>query len=943
MEYIDGHTLEEMIDTLDEDEYFPEDAILEWGIKVAEVLEYLHNKPQPVIFRDMKPDNIMIVKDGGFKLIDFGISCIFQGPRGKTTLHTLLSEGYAPQEQWLGKAEPRSDVYSLGATLHHLATKIHPRDLAPDFPPPDQLNSFMSRELSMVILRALEPKMVDRYQTVTEMKKALLKIIEKREIDKKEKALLVCGEKHEKEKNYFEALSEYMKILEINPSSEIASYRLAICYENLGFKDKAVENYYKTFAIAMSPHIKQECEERIKFYEGKAVEDSFGVSPARLMEEIQVITAKSLQAGSYLSPKDFTLTTRYGHSDAVTSVCFIPGKKYIASAGKDKTIKLWDREKEKLVCNLEGHLEGINSISATPDGEYLVSGSSDKTVKLWELKNKTLAYVFGGFQDDVKVVSISPDGKKLACGSGNHVHLIDLQLKSLISILEGHKDNVKTLIFSPDSKFLFSADYVSTIRLWDLECRKVLYSFEPYSETARAVSISPEGDIMAIATGDKIEILDTGTKQVIFTLQGNNARIESMVLDPSGINLASGDSDGNLCVWNIEEGNLLFNLKGHRGWISSIAWKTDGEFIISGSSDNTVKLWSVKEGKLLYTFSGYPAAIETMALSPDGKFLATGNSDNIIKIWNVRNTSLVKVFEKHSQIVSSLSYSPDGSFLASGSWDETVNIWDIDSREASITIKAGSGLIGAVCFSPDKKHVATGGSDNTIKLWDITTGEPVKSFEGPDWSVEAIDFSPDGKWMASAGSNNTVTLWDVKRGEELECLTGHEGSVLSVSFGPEKKLLLSGSKDNTVKLWLLEGKKFFSRNITKKLVCNFEGHNGSVLSVCFSNKGDLIASGGKDNIVNVWNIESGELLFTLSDHSANVTGLSFSLDDKFLYSGSRDGSIKIWTMEDRNLSYTLVAINKEGGQEYIAYAPDNTYNCSEGGKEHIVFEKIVEK
>ena len=943
MEYIDGHTLEDMIDNLDEEEYFPEEAILDWGIQVSEVLEYLHNKPQAVVFRDMKPDNIMIMKDGGFKLIDFGISCVFEGPRGKTTLHTLLSEGYAPQEQWLGKAEPRSDIYSLGATLHHLATKLHPREVAPDFPPPDQLNSLISRELALVILKALEPKMIDRYQTVREMKEALLDIIEKRKAFQKEIDLLLQGESYEEESNYFEAISEYMKVLEINSESEKASYRLACCYEKLGFKEKALDNYKKALTVALSPDIKEDCEEKVRFYEGKEVEDNLGVSSARMMEEIQAITAKNIKIGSYLSPKDFRLTTKFGHTSSVTSVCFIPGKKCIASASKDKTIKLWDIEKEKLICNLEGHLDGVNSICATPDGEWLVSGSADKTAKLWEFKNKTLAYVFGGFQDEVKVVTISPDGKKLACGSGHYIHLLDLELKSLVVIFEGHRDNIKTLVFSPDSKFLFSSDSASTIRLWDLECRKVLYSFDSHNDTVRALSISPEGDIMAVAMGDKISIVDIGTKQILSTLEGSKARIETLTLDPSGINLAAGDSEGNLTLWNIENSEYLFTLQGHRGWISSIRWNKDGDIILSGSSDNSVKLWSFKEQKLLYTFAGHHTGIETMILSPDGKFLATANSDNTIKIWSLRNCSLVNVMEKHKQIVTALSYSPDCKYLASGSWDETVTVWDMDKKEPSAVIEAGSGLIGATAFTFDGKLFATGGSDNTIKLWHTLTGELVKSFEGPDWAVEAIDFSPDGKWMASGGSNNTITIWDMKRGEELECLTDHKDSVLCISFGPHSKMLVSGSKDNSVKLWLLEGKKLFSRNITKKLVHTFEGHNASVLSVCFDNQGKRIASGGKDNTVNIWDIESCELLFSFSGHSSAVTSLSFSPDDKFIYSASKDGSIKIWDLEEKSLSFTLIALNKEGNYEYIAFAPDNSYNCSEGGKEHIIFEKIMDK
>lgn len=938
MEYIKGHTLEEMIDNLEDDEFFPESIILDWGIQICDVLEYLHTREKPVVFRDMKPDNIIIMKQGEFKLIDFGISCIFEGPRGKTTLHTLLSEGYAPQEQWLGKAEPRSDIYSLGATLHHLTTKTHPREFAPDFPSPDQLNSAISRDLSSVILKALEPKMANRYQSISEMKRDLLTIVKKKKTSEEEECLLKYGEKYETEEDYFKALSGYMKVLEINPSSEKANYKLALCYEKLGFKDKALEHYYKTLEVSFNPDIKEACDERIKFFEGKVVESDLGVEPARMMEEIQIITAKSLKNGSYLSDKDFNLTIRLGHCSPVTSVCFIPGKKYIASSSKEQGIKIWNIEKGILHYNLEGHLDSVNSISVTPDGEFLLSGSSDKTVKLWELKTRTLSYVFSGFENEVGPVSISPDGKKFAAASGEQVHLWDLHLKKLLCIFEGHKEKIKSLEFSSDGRFIFSVGTDLTTRIWELENRKIIYSFDFEPEKTRAISIRPEGEIIALSSEKSVRIMDIGTKRIITTLEGTEFRIESLAFSPRGHMIAGGDNEGNLYIWDIEKSSLLKVLTGHKGRITSISWNSESTKFISGSSDFTVKLWSSEEWNLLHTFSGNCTSIESISLSANGKTLAAGASDNTIRLWDIRSRTQVGVLQEHNQPVNSLSYNPEAPLLASGSWDEKVFIWDMEQRIVIHNIDVNSGLIGAIIFSPDGKTFATGGSDNTIKLWETETGKLLKTFEGSDWSVEALSFSPDGKWLASSGSSNTITMWHINSGEKLESLTEHNDSVLTIAFGPNKKYLISGSKDNTVKLWLVEG-KFLSKNIKSKLVHTFEGHTASVLSVCFNNGGELVASAGKDNIINIWDTSSFELLFTLKSHSSSITSLSFSRDDRFLFSGSRDGTIKMWDMEEKSLFCTLMSLNKEGSFEYISYSPDNNYNCSEGAKEHIVFEK----
>ncbi|MEQ8223253.1 MAG: protein kinase, partial [Candidatus Eremiobacterota bacterium] len=440
MEYIKGNTLEDMLDSLKQDEYFPEEIILEWAMQICEVIEYLHTRPKPVVFRDLKPDNIIFTCEKELKLIDFGISCIFQGPKGKTTLHALLSEGYAPQEQWLGKAEPRSDIYSLGATLHHIITKIHPRISAPDFPMVEQLNPRISRELSLIISKSLQAKLSDRYQTISEMKNEFIKLRKKQKDFVKEYDLLESGEKFEREDDNFKALSEYIKILELNPVSERAHYRLAICYEKLGFRDKAIEHYHKAIEYSTSADIKEKSEEKLKslageiveksvklkpehiideaeaMLAGEIVEKSVKLKPEHIIDEVEAIPAGNLEHGSYLSPKDFTLTTRFGHTSGVTSVSFIPDSKLIASAGQDGTIKIWDIHKKILLHTLEGQRGEIKSISISPDSRYMASSGSNVT--LWDLKSKTLLHMFQELEEGIEKVEFDSTGNILISAGG---------------------------------------------------------------------------------------------------------------------------------------------------------------------------------------------------------------------------------------------------------------------------------------------------------------------------------------------------------------------------------------------------------------------------------------------------------------------------------------------------------------------------------------------
>jgi serine/threonine protein kinase len=173
LEYIHGKDLETLLK--ESHGMLPEDRVIGWAIEICDVLEYLHeHKPEPIIFRDMKPSNIMINHQGHVVLIDFGIAKTFQTGQKGTMIGT---EGYAPPEQYRGDATPQADIYSLGATLHHLLTKRDPR-LEPPFTfserPIRSLNPAVSPDLETVIQTALQYNPEERFASAAEMKKALM-------------------------------------------------------------------------------------------------------------------------------------------------------------------------------------------------------------------------------------------------------------------------------------------------------------------------------------------------------------------------------------------------------------------------------------------------------------------------------------------------------------------------------------------------------------------------------------------------------------------------------------------------------------------------------------------------------------------------------------------------------------------------------------------------
>ncbi len=172
MEFIDGTTLEDEL--RDHGGKLPPERIIEIALQILTTLEYLHNLDPPVIYRDLKPSNVMVTRDGMAKLIDFGIARHFAPLTNATMIGT---QGYAPPEQYRGRVETRSDLYALGATMHHALSGRDPAAEPPfSFPSLRKLCPDLDPSLAAVVDQALAYDVVNRMRDATEFKRRLIEI-----------------------------------------------------------------------------------------------------------------------------------------------------------------------------------------------------------------------------------------------------------------------------------------------------------------------------------------------------------------------------------------------------------------------------------------------------------------------------------------------------------------------------------------------------------------------------------------------------------------------------------------------------------------------------------------------------------------------------------------------------------------------------------------------
>src|ERR1700722_1729324 len=171
MEFVAGGDLQAHLDKLGLGGHFPEATVLGWARQILDVLQFLHTQKPPIVYRDLKPGNIMVDHNGRAMLVDFGIAR-FLPPGGRST--QIGSVGYAPPEQYIGRMEPRSDLYSLAATMHHLLTGRDPQLEPPfSFPPLRSLAPQVSIQTEQVVTQALEKDLEKRPKSAREMRDML--------------------------------------------------------------------------------------------------------------------------------------------------------------------------------------------------------------------------------------------------------------------------------------------------------------------------------------------------------------------------------------------------------------------------------------------------------------------------------------------------------------------------------------------------------------------------------------------------------------------------------------------------------------------------------------------------------------------------------------------------------------------------------------------------
>ncbi|MCC5645178.1 hypothetical protein LC607_19980 [Nostoc sp. CHAB 5824] len=427
-----------------------------------------------------------------------------------------------------------------------------------------------------------------------------------------------------------------------------------------------------------------------------------------------------------------------------------------------------------------------------------------------------------------------------------------------------------------------------------------------------SVAFSPSGKLLATGdTNGEIRLYEVANSQQLLTCKGHAGWVWSVSFSPDGQVLASGSNDQTIKLWDTNNGQCFKTLEGHSGGVRSVTFSPDNQILASGSDDQTVKLWNTTTGKCLKTLQEVGCSVWSVAFSPKNYMLASGNDDYTVRLWDINSSLCIHTLEGHTQRVYSVTFSPDGNTLASGSHDQTVKLWDISTAQCFKTLPGHTDLVHSVTFSVDGNALISCGDDQTVKVWDFATGECLKTLQGHRSRVWSLAICINKNICASSSDDQTVKLWNISTGRCIKTFQGYNNGIWSVAISPNDNILASGSNDQTVTLW---------NATTGKSLKTLHGHGRRVTSVVFSPDSQLLASGSEDRTVRLWDLSSGKCLKILRGHSNRVTSVTFSADSHCLASGSDDQTIKLWDISTGECLNTLRGHN--GRTWSVAFSPD---------------------
>ncbi|XP_057334739.1 protein qui-1 [Microplitis mediator] len=365
---------------------------------------------------------------------------------------------------------------------------------------------------------------------------------------------------------------------------------------------------------------------------------------------------------------------------------------------------------------------------------------------------------------------------------------------------------------------------------------------------------------------------------------------------PTGQHVIIVPDQGDAQLWHVMSGQLVHTFKGHSNPISCIAVTQQSQYLLTGSEDTSIIVWDMKELTLKRRICEHIAPVLTVTPALNNSVIVSGGEDSRIIATSLLTGEVLMKVDHHRGPVTTVKIDTAGDVLISGSADATVCLWSLENFQLlnSITLPSPVAMLDV---SIDSVFLLAVCEDNKLYLRSLATGTEIHSLRGHQGPVKSLSLAKDCRRAVAGGVDGHVSIFDMHSGKLIKPLSTNSSADVSFVKVTDKDDFLITASGNRVTFWSFRGDEnnnFKSLGSKSGKHESLQPHTSAISCLDISRDGATAVTGGTDSLVNLWQLNTHELIMTLEGHIASVTCVAFSASGLFVASGSEDKTVRVW-------------------------------------------------